>query len=56
MNIEHWKQAYDWGKFQAFDYGSAALKNLHYGQSVPPVGSSVKLGYLFACSQVHLID
>lgn len=23
QNIEHWKQGFDGGKFQAFDYGSA---------------------------------
>ena len=34
--MEHWKQAFDGGKFQAFDYGSAAKNNEHYGQSKPP--------------------
>jgi len=22
MNMEHWKQLYDWGAFQAYNYGS----------------------------------
>ena len=37
MNMEHWKQACDKGKFQAFDYGSADLNSVHYGQPTPPV-------------------
>lgn len=36
MNMEHWKQAFDHGTFRAFDYGSAAKNNEHYGQSTPP--------------------
>lgn len=37
MNMEHWKQAFDKGHFQAFDYGSASLNTAHYGQSTPPI-------------------
>lgn len=37
MNMEHWKQAFDRGQFQAFDYGSPAANNAHYGQSTPPL-------------------
>ena len=59
MNMEHWKQAYDWGKFQAFDYGSAALNNLHYGQSVPPSWQLSKIRVpirLFAGASDRLAD
>lgn len=34
--MEHWKQIYDRKTFQAFDYGSAAANNAHYGQPTPP--------------------
>ena len=37
MNMEHWKQVFDWGKFQAYNYGSEAKNNEHYGQPLPPV-------------------
>lgn len=37
MNMEHWKQAFDHGNFQAFDYGTAQANNAHYGQPSPPV-------------------
>jgi pimeloyl-ACP methyl ester carboxylesterase len=37
LNMEHWKQALDFGKFQAYDYGSAKENTAHYGQATPPV-------------------
>lgn len=37
MNMHHWKQSLDSGQFKAFDYGSAAENNKHYGQATPPV-------------------
>ena len=37
MNMEHWKQAYDHGTFQAYDYGSTRENNAHYGQPYPPI-------------------
>jgi hypothetical protein len=36
MNMAHWKQVFDNGKFQAYDYGSAKENQAHYGQSSPP--------------------
>ncbi len=37
LNMAHWKQLFDSGKFEAFDYGTAKLNELHYGQPYPPV-------------------
>lgn len=37
MNMKHWKQMLDSGKFQAFDYGSFGANIARYGQPVPPV-------------------
>jgi hypothetical protein len=34
--MEHWKQGLDFGKFQAYDYGSAKENTVHYGQPTPP--------------------
>jgi hypothetical protein len=59
MNMEHWKQAFDRGHFQAFDYGSAAANNMHYGQSSPPVWNlkNIKVPVrLFAGSSDELAD
>jgi hypothetical protein len=36
MNMAHWKQLFDSKKFQAYDYGSPAANQQHYGQSTPP--------------------
>ena len=36
LNMEHWKQMLDSGKFRAYDYGSAKENTAHYGQSTPP--------------------
>lgn len=36
LNMAHWKQLFDHGNFQAFDYGSTKLNEQHYGQSIPP--------------------
>jgi gastric triacylglycerol lipase len=35
-NMEHWKQSFDKGTFQAFDYGSARDNIAHYNQPYPP--------------------
>jgi hypothetical protein len=43
MNMAHWKQIYDSGKFQAFNYGSAAANNQHYGQPTPPLWDVSKI-------------
>lgn len=37
MNMKHWKQMLDKKKFEAYDYGSAAANNAHYGQPTPPL-------------------
>ena len=36
LNMAHWKQLVDSGKWGAFDYGSAAENRAHYGQDKPP--------------------
>lgn len=36
-NMKHWKQMLDSGRFQAFDWGTAALNQKHYNQTTPPV-------------------
>jgi gastric triacylglycerol lipase len=36
LNMHHWKQLFDSGKFQAYDYGSARDNQIHYNQSYPP--------------------
>jgi hypothetical protein len=36
MNMKHWKQMLDSGKFQAYDYGSQRDNEAHYGQAYPP--------------------
>ena len=36
MNMEHWKQLYDHGTFQAYNYGSEEKNKVHYGQVTPP--------------------
>lgn len=36
-NMKHWKQMLDSGRFQAFDWGTAALNQKHYNQTSPPV-------------------
>jgi pimeloyl-ACP methyl ester carboxylesterase len=36
MNMEHWKQSYDKGTFESYDYGSTKENNAHYGQPYPP--------------------
>lgn len=36
MNMKHWKQVYESGKFQAYDYGSSKENSAHYGQPYPP--------------------
>jgi hypothetical protein len=36
-NMEHWIQAYNGGKFQAFNYGYAWDNVAHYGSPFPPV-------------------
>lgn len=36
MNMEHWKQSFDHGTFQAYDYGSDKENTAHYGQAMPP--------------------
>jgi hypothetical protein len=36
MNMEHSKQGFDHGTFQAFDYGSVKENTTHYGQTTPP--------------------
>ena len=37
MNMAHWKQLLDHGKFQAYDYGNSKTNTEHYGQPYPPV-------------------
>lgn len=37
MNMKHWKQLLDNGKYQAYDYGSARENENHYGQAYPPI-------------------
>ena len=59
MNMEHWKQAFDWGIFQAFDYKSAAANNAHYGQPTPPKWDLKRIRipvHLFAGSSDELAD
>ena len=59
LNMEHWKQAYDKGKFQAFDYGSDEKNKAHYGQVTPPVWnlSNIRIPIrLFAGSTDRLAD
>jgi esterase/lipase len=59
MNMEHWKQAFDKGKFQAFDYGTSQKNVEHYGQSTPPVWDLSKIRVpirLFAGSSDLLAD
>ena len=34
--MAHWKQIFDNGKFQAYDYGSSRENQAHYGQPYPP--------------------
>lgn len=36
MNMRHWKQALNTGKFQAYDYGSARENEAVYGTPYPP--------------------
>lgn len=36
MNMAHWKQIFDSGKLQAFNYGSSRENTIHYGQPYPP--------------------
>jgi hypothetical protein len=36
MNMAHWKQLLDTGRFEAFDYGTSRDNIAHYGQSYPP--------------------
>lgn len=36
QNMEHWKQIFDKGTFNAFDYGSAKENTAHYGTPYPP--------------------
>lgn len=36
LNMEHWKQMLDTGRFRAYDYGSAKENTAHYGQATPP--------------------
>lgn len=43
MNMAHWKQMFDIGKFQAYDYGTARENTLHYGQSYPPIWDLSKI-------------
>lgn len=59
MNMEHWKQAFDRGHFQAFDYGSVTANNIHYGQPSPPTWNlkNIKVPVrLFAGSTDELAD
>ena len=35
--MAHWKQIFDTGKFEAFNYGSSKENMIHYGQSTPPL-------------------
>jgi gastric triacylglycerol lipase len=59
LNMEHWKQAFDRGTFQAFDYGSATENTAHYGQATPPVWnpSNIRVPIrLFAGSSDELAD
>ena len=59
MNMAHWKQLLDKGKFQAYDYGSIKENNAHYGQPYPPLWdlSSIRQPMrLFAGSSDELAD
>lgn len=47
MNMAHWKQVLDTGKFMAFDYGSAAANTAQYGQPTPPVWDPSNLSSAF---------
>ena len=41
--MAHWKQLLDSGKWEAFDYGSAAENRAHYGQDKPPAYDPKKI-------------
>lgn len=59
MNMEHWKQAFDRGHFQAFDYGTSQKNVEHYGQATPPHWDPSKIRIpirLFAGSSDLLAD
>lgn len=59
LNMEHWKQLFDMGKFQAYDYGSAKENDAHYGQPYPPAWNLTNIRQkvrLFAGSSDLLAD
>ena len=59
MNMAHWKQLFDHGNFQAYDYGSAKLNQQHYGQNTPPLFDLTKIRvpiHLFAGASDLLAD
>ena len=59
LNMEHWKQLLDSGKFRAYDYGSAKENTAHYGQATPPEWnpSNIRVAIrLFAGTSDELAD
>lgn len=49
MHTMQWWQS---GRFQLYDYGSAAANKAHYGTSVPP---DIAAGYSLLDMPVHLV-